>query len=204
MLGEFHNGARIARRRGRCCTPPLPTPLQPPQMQPSVVQVAGERLDQRAAGRTTAALRAGRRLRARRDLLPALRRWLWAIAVAAPRRQGRAIAGPLRREMEMNHAPAPTEVGTARLEQAAGLPRVGPRGSDFSDFRLRTVRGRAALAEKALPPAAGCATRAHRRGRGCLAPRHWCWGRERRLVDHAALRPTSPGRLARGLQARLP
>ena len=54
------------------------------------------------SGSTTAALRAGRRLPVPRDLLPALRRWLSAIAVAAPRQQTRAIAGPQR--LETNRA----------------------------------------------------------------------------------------------------
>src|SRR5262249_37278295 len=124
------------------------------------------------SGLTTAALRAGCRLPVPSDLLPEPRRWLRAIVVAAPRRQGRAIAEP--QHLETNRAPPPKAVGAARKDRGAALPRVGPRGPDFSDsdFRFLSVRGHAALAAKPLPPAGGCATRAHRRAR-CLAPPHW-------------------------------
>src|SRR5258708_30516398 len=151
------------------------------------------------SGSIPAALRAGRRSPVARDL-PAGQRRSWAIVVAAPPQQGRAIAAP--QDLEMGRAPLPKDAGAAGAERGAGLPLAPPRGSDFSDsdFRFLTVRGRAALAEKPLPQLGGCATRA----RGCLAPRRWCWGRARQPVDHAALPRTGPGRLVKGLQARLP
>src|SRR5260370_29719525 len=126
-----------------------------------------------------------------RDLLPVLLRLLRAIAVAAPRRQDRAIAELERRETD--RALPLKDAGTERQEQDAALPgaRPHPRGSDFSgsDFRFPIVHGRVALAEEPLPAARGCATRARRRAPGCLAPRHSCWGRARQLVGHAALPP---------------
>jgi len=148
------------------------------------VEHSGEGPDSALSGSTTAALRAGRRLPVPRDLLPVLRRRLWAIAIAAPRRQERVIAGPHR--LETNLALPPKEVGTARLERGAGLPRVGPRRSDFSgpDFRFLTARARAALAEKPLPPVGGCAIRAL----GRLAPRHWCRGPIRAQEDSPSSR----------------
>jgi hypothetical protein len=108
-----------------------------------------------------------------------VQRQSWAIVVAAPPRQGRAIAAP--QGLGMDRAPPPKDAGTARPERGAGLPRARPRGSDFSgsEFRFLTVHGRAALAEKPLPPAGGCAIRAL----GRSAPPHWCWGPIRAQED---------------------
>jgi hypothetical protein len=171
-------------------------------MRSPLVEHGSERLN--SSGLTTAPLHAGRHLPGSRDLLPALRRRLWAIVVAAPQRQERAITGPQRLETDL--APPPKDVETARLELGAGLPRVGPGGSDFldSDFRFLTVRGCAALAEAPLPPVGGCATRPRRRAGGCLATRHWCWGQARRPVDHAAFLRMCLGCSVKVLQARLP
>jgi hypothetical protein len=158
-------------------------------------------------GSTTAALPAGyRRLPVPRDLLPAVLPLLKAIVVAAPQRQGLAIAEPQR--LETDRALPLKDVGTARRERDAAPPRARPRlrGSDFSgsDFRFLIVRHRVALAEEPPPAARGCATRARRRARGCLVPRHSCWGRVRQPVDHAALPRTYAGRFAKGLRVRLP
>src|SRR5258708_6823900 len=145
-----------------------PRPLSAAAMRSPLVEHGSERLD--SSGSTTAVLHAGRHPPGSRDLLPALRRRLWAIAVAAPQRQERAVARPQRPETD-HLAPPPKDVEPARLEPGAGLPLVGSLGgSDFADpdFRFLPVRGRAAPAEKPLPPAGGCATRAHRRARGCL------------------------------------
>src|SRR5262249_23257919 len=118
------------------------------------------------------------RLPVARDLRRALLRLSRAIVVVAPRRQDRAIAEPQRRETD--RALPLKDAGMARREHYPALPhaRPPPRRSDFSgsDFRFLIVRGRVALAEEPLPAARGCATRARRRARGCLAPRHWCWG----------------------------
>src|SRR5258708_35156798 len=102
------------------------------------------------SGSITAALRAGRRSPVARDL-PAGQRRSWAIVVAAPPQQGRAIAAP--QDLEMGRAPLPKDAGTARPERGAGLPLAHPRGSDFSDsdFRFLTVPGPAALPAKPAP-----------------------------------------------------
>jgi hypothetical protein len=184
---------------------PYPTPLQAAAVPAPPFEHWSELLDSAQSMSTSAAPHAGRRLRVLRDLLLALRRWLWALGVAVPPRQGHAIAG--RQRLETERALPLKDAGTGRWELGAGLPHARRRGSDFSgsDFRSLTVRGRAALAEELLPVAGGCATRAHRHARGCLAPRHLCWDRApHRPADHAALPRTCAGRLAKWLQARLP
>ena len=75
------------------------------------------------SGSITAALRAGRRLPVACDL-PVGQRRSWAIVVADPPRQGRAIAAP--QDPEMDRAPVPKDAGTARPERGAGLPRARP------------------------------------------------------------------------------
>jgi hypothetical protein len=200
MLGEFRERRPCTARSAVLVTTPLADATSAAALRPPA-SIARKRP-------ATAALPAGHRLRVARDLLPALRRLLRAIAVAAPRRQERAIAEPQRRETD--RAPPLTDAGTARREQDAAQPRarLRPRGPDFSGsgFRFLIVRGRAVLAEGPRPAECGCATRARRHARGCLAPHHWCWDSAARPppADHAALPRARAGRLVVGLQARPP
>lgn len=132
-------------------------------MRSSIVEHSSERPIACSAW-ATAALRAGYRLLVLRGLRAALRQWLRAVAVSAPRRQEHAIAEP--QCLEASLVLPPTEPETALLERDAVRPRVGPRASDFSDpdFRSLTARRRAVPAAQPLLPAGGCATRV----RGCL------------------------------------